>query len=140
MPKYRRDRINDAVTREFSEILRDTKDPRISDVFLTVNSVQVTGDLKFATVYYSTLIDISPDREKELKQGLKSAAPFMRRCLAERLNLRVTPELSFKRDEGVKHGADISALLHKISEEHKAGETQSGEFSDKAANAEEERE
>lgn len=117
MPKYRRDRINDAVTRELSEIVRDAKDPRISDFFITINSAQVTGDLKFATVYYSTLSDTSPDEEKELKKGLKSAAPFMRSRLAERLNLRVTPELTFKRDDGVKHGADISALLHKISEE-----------------------
>ena len=114
MPKYRRDRINDAVTRELSEIVRDAKDPRISDFFITINSAQVTGDLKFATVYYSTLADTSPDEEKELKKGLKSAAPFMRSRLAERLNLRVTPELTFKRDDGVKHGADISALLNKI--------------------------
>lgn len=119
MPNYRKNRINGAVTREMSDIIREIKDPRISDAFLTVSGAEVTGDLKYATVYYSTLAECD---EKALRQGLKSAAPFMRRCLAERLNLRVTPELTFKRDDGVKHGADIAALLHKIHSEEKDGE------------------
>ena len=38
-------------------------------------------------------------------------------ALAERLNLRITPELTFIRDEGVKHGAEISALLKQIEPE-----------------------
>ena len=58
--------------------------------------------------------------EKELAKGLKSAVPFFRSQLAQRLNLRITPDITFVRDEGVKHGADISALLKQISESRPA--------------------
>jgi len=36
MPKYRINRINDSVAQEISLILRDVKDPRVSDGMLTV--------------------------------------------------------------------------------------------------------
>ena len=116
MPKYRRNRINDAVSREICEILRDVKDPRISDSFVTVTGADVTADLKYAKVFYSIIGEAD---EKELARALKSASPFIRRELAARLNLRITPELSFIRDTGTRHGADIAELLHKISEERK---------------------
>jgi len=117
MPKYRRNRINDAVARELSEILRDVKDPRISGAFVTVTGADVTGDLKYAKIFYSI---IGESDEKELSKGLKSAAPFIRRELAVRLNLRQTPELAFVRDTGTRHGADIAELLHKIAEDRKS--------------------
>ena len=113
MPKYRRNRINDAVARELSEIIRDVKDPRISSAFITVCGAEVTGDLKYAKIFYSIIGEAD---EKELSRGLKSASPFIRRELALRLNLRNTPELNFVRDTGTRHGADIAELLHKINE------------------------
>ena len=117
MPKYRRNRINDALAREASEIIRDIKDPRVSAFMLTVTGADVTGDLKYAKVFYSFLDEsITPEEEKELRRGLKSAAPFVRRELAVRLNLRITPEISFVRDMGVSHGAHIASLLHGINE------------------------
>ena len=116
MPKYRRNRINDAVSREICEILRDVKDPRISDSFVTVTGADVTADLKYAKVFYSIIGEAD---EKELARGLKSAAPFICRELAAWHNLRITPVLSFIRDTGTRHGADIAELLHKISEERK---------------------
>ena len=78
---------------------------------ITVMNSDVSADLKFAKVYYSVLGECD---EKELSRGLKSAVPFMRSQLAQRLNLRITPEITFVREEGVKHGAEISALLKSI--------------------------
>ena len=115
MPKYRRNRINDAVARETADIIRDVKDPRVSAFMLTVTGADVTADLKYAKIFYSFLDEsITPEEEKELRRGLKSAAPFVRRELAVRLNLRITPELNFVRDTGVSHGAHIASLLHGI--------------------------
>lgn len=128
MPKYRRNRINDAVARELTEILRDVKDPRISGAFVTVTGADVTADLKYAKIFYSI---IGETDEKELSRGLKSAAPFIRRELAVRLNLRQTPELAFVRDTGTRHGADIAEILHRISEEKKqTAESSAEETSD----------
>lgn len=78
---------------------------------ITVMSSDVSADLKFAKVYYSVYGECD---DKELRKGLKSATPFIRSRLAERLNLRITPEITFVKDEGVKHGAEIAAILKQI--------------------------
>lgn len=104
---YRKSRINESVAREIADILREVKDPRIQQSFITITSAQVTADLKFAKIYYSF---IGGD-EKEIKKGLQSANGFVRRELATRLNLRITPELKFYFDDSPRHGAEISNIL-----------------------------
>jgi len=111
MPKYRRNRINESVTEETAAILREVKDPRVAGAMLTVTGSSVTADLKFAKVFYSVFEELTAEEEKELERGLKSVAGFVRSQLAQRLNLRITPEIHFVRDHGVKHGADIAAIL-----------------------------
>ena len=54
MPKYRINRINDSVAQEISLILRDVKDPRVSDGMLTVTGADVSPDLKYAKIFYSS--------------------------------------------------------------------------------------
>ena len=115
MANYRRGRINDEMKKELSQVLREVKDPRITDAFISITAVEVTGDLKFAKVYYSAMMG----DKKEVAKGLKSSAGYIRRELARRLNLRMTPELSFYEDHSIEHGAHISKLLNgiEISEE-----------------------
>ena len=57
MPNYRRGRINDAVAKELAICLRDARDPRILDNFVSVTRCEVAPDLKIAKVYYSALGD-----------------------------------------------------------------------------------
>ncbi|MBQ3791835.1 MAG: 30S ribosome-binding factor RbfA [Clostridia bacterium] len=111
MGSVRRERINDAVFEEVAVILREIKDPRISSVMITVTGAEVSGDLKYAKIFYSVLGEYD---EKELKKGLKSVSPYVRSRLAHSLNLRQTPEISFVKDESVQRGAEISSLLKKI--------------------------
>ena len=111
MAKYRRGRINDEVKKELSMILREVKDPRVSDAFISITAVEVTGDLKFAKVYYSAM----QGDKKEVAAGLKSSAGFIRREVARRLNLRMTPEFTFIADHSIEHGAHISKLLEGIT-------------------------
>ncbi|MBO4353863.1 MAG: 30S ribosome-binding factor RbfA [Clostridia bacterium] len=111
MAKYRRERINDEVTRVLAESLRNVKDPRISGELITVTQSRVTGDLKYAKIFFSVLGDTSPEKIKEIKKGLKSAEGFLRHCLAESINLRITPELSFEYDDSIENGAHIEQLI-----------------------------
>ncbi len=127
MAKYRKNRINDAMTAECAQIVREIKDPRVSGVMITVMNSDVSADLKFAKIYYSVFGECD---EKELAKGLKSAVPFVRSQLAQRLNLRITPELTFVRDEGVKHGAEISRLLHEIAKDTASHDDEEGEDDD----------
>lgn len=110
MPKYRQGRINDSVMQEVSLILRDVKDPRVSDGLITVTGADVSADLKYAKIFYSSF----SGEDKETKLGLRSAAGFIRGQLARRLNLRVTPELTFAHDTSVSHGAHIAEILSQL--------------------------
>ena len=114
MPKYRRARINDEVARVLADALRNVKDHRIRDQIITITSCDVSGDLRFAKVYFSVF---GADREtiKEIKKGLYSAQGFLRHALAEEINLRITPELTFEYDNAMERGAHISELLKKAS-------------------------
>lgn len=111
MAKYRKNKINGAFAEECAQIIREVKDPRVSGVMITVMNADVSADLKFAKVYYSVFGECD---EKELSRGLKSAMSFIRSQLAQRLNMRITPEITFIRDDGVAHGAKISAILKSI--------------------------
>lgn len=110
MAKYRQGRINDEMQKEIAEILREVKDPRVSGAFISVIGVDATPDLKYAKVYYSVLTG----DKKEISKGLRSSAGYIRAQLAKRMNLRMTPELSFYEDHSIEHGAHISKLLSGI--------------------------
>lgn len=111
MANYRRGRINEEMQKELSVIMREIKDPRVTDAMVTVTAADVTPDLKFATVYFSVLIGNAADAKK----GLDSAKGFIRREIAQRLNLRQTPEFTFVHDKSIEHGAHIAKLIEDVN-------------------------
>lgn len=122
MATNRMNRINEDIQRVLSELLRRVKDPRVQQGMVTVTGVETTGDLRYAKVYLSFLGEVD---EKELRRGLRSAAPWLRRELSGSLSLRYTPELIFERDRSIEHGAEISKLIEQVrsgesEEEHDA--------------------
>lgn len=105
-------RINSEVMKEMSVIIREElKDPRIHPM-TTVTDVEVTTDLKYATIYVSVMGD-SEAKEKTM-QGLKKSASYARHLLATRLNLRNTPELDYKLDESMEYGATMSKRIDEV--------------------------
>ena len=78
---------------------------------VSVTGVETTGDLRYAKVYLSFLGDVN---EKELRRGLKSAAPWLRRELGSALTLRYTPELIFERDRSIERGAKLTKLIEDV--------------------------
>lgn len=123
MANHRRGRINDEVLKEMAGILREVKDPRVKDAFISVTGAEVTPDLKYAKIYYSHL----SGEAKDVAKGLKSSAGFIRHKLAERLNLRITPELTFLVDESIAHGAHIASLLSGLTySDDESEETEDG--------------
>ena len=112
MPAYNRiDRISEEVKRELSMIIRELKDPRLPDM-VSVVSVRVTKDLKFAKAYISVMG--SEDVQKGAIDALKSAAGFIRREIGHRINLRITPEFSFVLDNSIEYGAHINEVLKNL--------------------------
>ncbi len=121
MSKYRRGRINDAVAEELAVALRDARDPRILENFVSVTRAEVAPDLKVARIYYSALGDSAAAGE-----GMRAAAPMLRRHLAMTLNMRITPELLFYADGSIAHGARIAKILSDLGLED-SGKKDSGD-------------
>ncbi|MBQ7448020.1 MAG: 30S ribosome-binding factor RbfA [Eubacterium sp.] len=106
-------RINEEVMRELSKIIRmELKDPRIHPM-TSISGVEVAPDLKTCKAYISVLGD-----EKELADtmdGLNSASGFIRRCLAQSLNLRNTPEIRFIADQSIAYGIEMSKKIDALT-------------------------
>ncbi|MBQ8859127.1 MAG: 30S ribosome-binding factor RbfA [Clostridia bacterium] len=129
MAKHRRGRINDAVAQELAVALRELRDPRLIENFVSITRAEVSADLKIARVYFSAMGDVDA-----AKKALVGATGKFRHHLATTLNLRITPELLFYADGSIEHGAHIARLLADIKEqdEKRAATAASGENSEDA--------
>jgi ribosome-binding factor A len=91
-------------------ILTELRDPRVRDV--TVTHVEVSADLHYAKVHVSVMGD---DTRQDLSlRGLQSAAGFLQAKIAERIELRFTPRLTFLLDQGVKHSIAVAQILREV--------------------------
>lgn len=104
-------RINAEVMRELSVAIRDLKDPRVSPM-TSVTGAEVTPDLQYCKVYISVLG--SEESLAKTMEGLKAAGGFLRRELAQTVNLRHTPELQFVADHSIMYGAHMDELIRKV--------------------------
>ena len=120
MANYRRGRINDAVAEEMAIALRELRDPRLTDHFVSITRADVAGDLRVAKIYFSAMGD--SEVYKAAKAALERAEGKFRHHLAATLNLRITPNLLFVPDNSMEHGAHIARLLSEIHESDRARE------------------
>lgn len=112
MKNNKLDRLNHTMMREISYILEtEVKDKHIK--FVTITDVRVTNDLSFAKVYVTILNDEYRD---STLIALKKASGFIRKQLAERLDLRHMPELEFVYDESIEYGNKIEEDIRRIHE------------------------
>lgn len=100
-------RVEEAIKETVATILqRKITDPRIQMV--TITRVTATADLQHAVLSFSFL---GRGDLAAIEQGLKSAAPYIRRLLGARLRLRFTPELRFRYDPSVEESIRLQQLL-----------------------------
>ena len=86
-----RERYERTIARTLGELIPQLKDPRIP-VVATVERVRLSADFAQAKVLVSTL---NEDDMLDFRDALDRAAGFLQRELAEELDLRRTPRLSF---------------------------------------------
>lgn len=108
-PEFARStRVGEQVQREMAGLIREQmRDPRV--LMLTVTSVDCSPDMKQARVYVSSLG--SAQEQEAALQALRRAAGFLRTRLAERLRLRVVPQLQFAYDRSIEEGVRMSTLI-----------------------------
>jgi ribosome-binding factor A len=111
MPSRRTEKAAEAIREVVSmAILTELSDPRIRDV--TVTYVEVSPDLRHAKVHVSVMGDEA--RQKLTLHGLASAAGFLQARIAERIEIRYTPKLSFLLDQGVKRSIAVAQILQQV--------------------------
>ena len=113
----RTQRVSEQIIRELAQIIhREVKDPRIGMV--TLSDVEVTTDLSYAKVYFTTL-NIDSDLEKDPSKLLNKISPMLRSLLGKKIRLRVTPELKFIYDNSLTEGMRISNLVSNVIKKDK---------------------
>jgi ribosome-binding factor A len=91
-------------------ILTQVRDPRVQGV--TVTAVEMAPDMRSATVHVSVMGN--PAQEQLALRGLASSAGFLQAQIAERIETRYVPRLTFKLDAGVKQSIEIARVLGEV--------------------------
>ena len=103
------ERIQTLIMRNISEIIQfELRNPNLG--FISIPEVKVSKDFSHAKVYVSFI------KEEDIKEGMKileKSKGFIRSELAQRLDIRRVPEISFVLDEGYEKERRISELLKK---------------------------
>jgi len=97
-------------------ILFGLRDPRVQHV--TILRVETPVDLRTSKIYVSVLGEEKTQRLT--MKGLDAACGYLQSKLAEELDLRFTPVLTFILDQGVKKSIEASRLLRKLDVEDAA--------------------
>jgi len=113
----RTSRIGEVIMRELAQMIQqEVSDPRVGMV--TVSHVDVTSDLKYAKVYVTRLNGVESDQDvDECIAGLTNAAGFLKRGIANRVEIRTIPELRFYYDKSLEHGFHIDELIAKANKD-----------------------
>ena len=112
MDTHRAERISEALREELGELIAyELSDPRIHDAAVT--EVLVSPDKRHAQVRLHFNGAAKPEQEETIA-ALDGARHFLRRQLAERLNLFRVPELHFEADVSASENGRVEQLLKRV--------------------------
>ncbi len=94
-------------------LLEDLSDPRLG--FVTVTTIEVTDDLRFARIYYSVLGD--EDAKEATAEALQEQHSYIRRLIVERINMKFAMDIRFEVDKAIDQSFKIDAIIKKIKDE-----------------------
>ncbi|MFN4906313.1 MAG: 30S ribosome-binding factor RbfA [Planctomycetota bacterium] len=94
-------------------ILTELRDPRVQNV--TVVGVEVTPDMREAKVLVSVMG--SEAQQRTVLKGLQNSVGFLQSKIADRIETRYIPRLSFVIDDGVKKSVAVQQILEQIAKE-----------------------
>ena len=114
-------RVNEVVREVLADELERLSDPRVG--FVTVTGVEVTPDLRQATVYYSALAPVRGDADavaeaaKETAAGLRAATPHLQAEIGRQVRMKYTPHLVFREDPAIRTGERVDEILRQLHSE-----------------------
>jgi ribosome-binding factor A len=109
---WRQDQLGEVIAQELSDLIHTRmKDPRVG--FASITGVEVSADLSHAKVFVSVMG--SEQEQRSTLAGLGHASGFLRHELAQRLNVRHTPDISFRLDESIARGVHVLDLINQVN-------------------------
>lgn len=115
MSAPRKIRLGETIRAELVDILRrEMRDPRLTAGLLTITDVEVSADLKYATVFISFLGD--EKGKQNALNALRGAAGLLRAELGRTKSFKSVPELRFSYDSGIERGMQIFDLIEQAKQ------------------------
>ncbi len=112
MNQKRMGRVSQEIKKCLSTAIKfDLRDPRISEM-TSLTDVTISSDLSYCDIYVSVL-----GKEWDKKQtleGLDQAGGYLKKMLADQIDLRQIPELRFHLDESIERGMKMDALIAQV--------------------------
>lgn len=109
----RQDKLNNQIMELLSLVIQtEMQDPRLHA--LTLTRIQVNRDASHAMVFF-TAADAEEATPAELEEALTNARGYLRRTLAESLDLRYTPDLTFRYDKAADDTKRVLDLFDEIA-------------------------
>lgn len=105
-------RIAELIRRALADIIRNRLPDRGLEL-LSITSIEMTRDLKKATIFISVLGE-EEDKVRATKI-LNEESSILRRDLSRHLNLRHTPEIEFRYDVSIERGVRLTRLIDGLS-------------------------
>ncbi|MBU3665634.1 MAG: 30S ribosome-binding factor RbfA [Chthoniobacterales bacterium] len=110
--KHRLARVAEILKRELSMII--LREVPADGALITVNAVDVSPDLRNATVHVGILGTAA--QQRAALERLEHHRPVLQAECAKRVVLKFTPHLQFKLDESVERGTRVLDILDEIGE------------------------
>ncbi|SRR5581483_628360 len=108
--KHRLERVREVLKRELSEII--PREVTFTATLVTVQSVDVTPDLKNAYVYVSAIG--SAAQKKTALTVLEQHRQLLQHEVSKRVVLKYTPQLHFRMDDSIERGDRVIQILSQL--------------------------
>jgi ribosome-binding factor A len=119
MRQFKRvDRVRSQMLRDVRVLLEQECASKL-DAMVTFTDVELTGDLRYATIFYSVLGE--EKSKQKVFSYLKKIAKRVKGDLGNLLNIKHVPEVKFEFDPSIERGMKIERLLNEISQENDKG-------------------
>jgi ribosome-binding factor A len=109
-------RVNEVVREVLAEELERLSDAQLG--FITVTGVEVTPDLRQATVYYSALtLGEGEGAETDTAKALLTVKADLQSAIGRQVRMKYTPHLVFREDPAIRTGERVDEILRQLHSE-----------------------
>jgi ribosome-binding factor A len=109
-------RVNEVIREVLADELERLSDARLG--FITVTGVEVTADLRQATVYYSALtLGRGDGAETDTAEALLAVKSQLQSAIGRQVRMKYTPHLVFREDPAMRTGERVDEILRQLHSE-----------------------